>query len=127
MLYFETVSVFMHDVAIDSVPPNVCDLLTLSNQIRPYHARFSSSDNLFVKPPSLKSVRDSSFKYAHYCGTLLVPLLENSIGRNLKIKFIGLFHVFWRLRMIVLICLTSLKKMLFHNLIYVFFLFLYYV
>ena len=37
MLCFETVSVFMHDVASDSVPLNLWDLFTLFNHTIPYH------------------------------------------------------------------------------------------
>ena len=46
MLDFGTVSVFMHDVASDPVP---------SLQSHSSHTRFSSSDNLFVKPLNLQT------------------------------------------------------------------------
>ena len=42
---FETVFIFMHDVAHDSVPLNLKNLFRSSNQVHSYNTRFSSAGN----------------------------------------------------------------------------------
>ena len=41
LLFFETVLIFMHDVAHDSVPLNVKNLFRSSNQVHSYNTRFN--------------------------------------------------------------------------------------
>ena len=58
LLYFETVLIFMHDVAHGSVPLNLKNLFRSSNQVHSYNTRFSSAGNYYVNPSRTNVMRN---------------------------------------------------------------------
>ena len=76
LLYFETVLIFMHDVAHDSVPLNLKNLFRSSNQVHSYNTRFSSAGNYYVNPSRTNVMRNSISR--------LGPNLWNSLNNNTR-------------------------------------------
>ena len=79
LLYFETVLIFMHDVAHDSVPLNLKNLFRSSNYISSfdsYNARFSSAGNYYVNSSRTNVMRNSISR--------LGPNLWNSLNNTTR-------------------------------------------
>ena len=76
LLYFETVLIFMHDVAQDSVPLNLKNLFRSSNQVHSYNTRFSSAGNYYVNPSRTNVMRNSISR--------LGPNLWNSLNNTTR-------------------------------------------
>ena len=58
LLYFETILIFMHNVAHDSVPLNLKNLFRSSNQVHSYNTRFSSAGNYYVNKSRTNVMRN---------------------------------------------------------------------
>jgi len=76
LLYFETVLIFMHDVAHDSVPLNLKNLFRSSNQVHSYNTRFSSAGNYYVNSSRTNVMRNSI--------SILGPNLWNSLNNTTR-------------------------------------------
>ena len=76
LLYFETVLIFMHDVAHDSVPLNLKNLFRSSNQVHSYNTRFSLASNYYVNPSRTNVMRNSISR--------LGPNLWNSLNNTTR-------------------------------------------
>lgn len=74
--YFETVLIFMYDVAHDSVPLNLRNLLRSSNQDHSHNTRFSSAGNYYVNPSTTIVMRNSTSR--------LGPNLWNSLNNTTR-------------------------------------------
>ena len=57
LLYFETVSVLMHDVSNNTAQENLYDAFTRSRQIHSHKTRSASAGNCYVKPSRLNLMR----------------------------------------------------------------------
>ena len=71
---FKTVFIFMHDVAHDSVPLNLKNLLHSSNQVHSYNTRFSSAGNYYVNSSRTNVMQNSISR--------LGPNLWNSLNNT---------------------------------------------
>ena len=66
LLYFETVSVFMHDGSNDTAPENLCDAFTRSRQIHSHNTRSASAGIFYVKPSRLNPMRNSVARFGTF-------------------------------------------------------------
>ena len=73
-LYFETVLIFTHDVAHDSLTLNLKNLFRSSNQVHSYNTRFSSAGNYYVNSSRTNVMRNSISR--------LGPNLWNSLNNT---------------------------------------------
>lgn len=73
---FEMVLIFMYDVAHDSVPLNLRNLLRSSNQVHSHNTRFSSAGNYYVNPSTTIVMRNSTSR--------LGPNLWNSLNNTTR-------------------------------------------
>ena len=76
LVYFETVLIFMHDVAHDSVPLNLKNLFRSSNQVHSFNTRFSSAGNYNVNSSRTNVMRNSVYR--------LGPNLWNSLNNTTR-------------------------------------------
>ena len=86
LLYFETVSVFMHDVSNHAAPENLCDALTRSRQI--HNTRSTSAGNFYVKPSRLNLMRNSVARF----GIVLWNSLSTATGELTPKQFNRQIH-----------------------------------
>ena len=94
LLYFETVLIFIYDVAHDSVLLNLTNLFRSSNQVHSYNTRFSSAGNYYVNSSRTNVMRNSISR--------LGPNLWNSLNnttrelprKSFKTKVHNMLHSF---------------------------------
>ena len=86
LLYFETVSVFMHDGSNDTAPENLCDAFTRSGQIHSHNTRSASAGNFYFKASGLNLMRNSVARFGTFLWNSLSTTTRKLTRKQLKRK-----------------------------------------